>query len=147
MFDWNIVIAIVAVVGFITSLIISIITLNITRKQYKKQNDISLFEKKYNLIFYFICHFSSEKELFIKPDKMEEYSYNIALFKMLFPEENELYDLLVDLYFFYIENKSIPDYTKKYKGTKAKNNEAAIFWHGCDELCRLMHGLPIKEIL
>lgn len=78
----NAVIASVAVVGFIVSFIISILSLRQNREFFLKQNDLDQFEKRYEVFDWFFHHLLT-KEMISGEKKLSTEEINNILFKTM----------------------------------------------------------------
>ncbi len=123
-FNWNILIAVVAVVGFLFSMIISLITL-------KRTKDIALFDKRYALIQYFYQHFAGNWLEIPNENKKREFLVNNCNISLLFDDCEQFFYLAESLFNYYSKGDSLPDYTKKYNKS---NIEEAFFEHAMNGL-------------
>ncbi len=121
----NMIIAVVAVLGFISSIIISVLTL-------RKNNTISFFEQRYGLIMYLIDVFSNDVTAI---SDIETYRHNSFKFLSLFTHNKRLEKLLLSVLKYHTENEPLTDYTSRYKkkllehGFEEDDNSQAAFYH------------------
>jgi hypothetical protein len=145
---WNFVLAVVAVAGFISSLVISIYTLRQSNKLFKKQSDISLFEKRYEVL-------TDAMEFLINENYLKEEYHakvgNVRL-KLLFIFDKDvakdLLKLCDDLFALYNHKVPLPDYISRYKDRLVNdglevNQHNALMVHGLECLKKLKEQLTI----
>lgn len=136
----NMVIAIIAILGFIASLIISIFTLRQTKNMH-------LFsERREVLIALFDFTYMDE------PTKEDCYDFQDDIEKVpfLFKRCGEVFDSCLSLSHYYLHDEQLPDYTKRYKKSLLKAGyednditvEEAFLLH-----CRIEIGKLSKNIL
>lgn len=122
--DWNttsnFILAIIAIVGFISSFIISIVTLYRTRKIDKhnkeiqdKQIKIDLFENRYNLFVDILVFFSSKGFADITTENRFKSLGFYTILPLLFDKTaiSSLFKLLGELIDYYNKESPLPDYT------------------------------------
>ncbi len=134
----NLIIAVVAVLGFVASIVISVLTL-------RKTNTISLFEQRYETFLYLAEAFANDITEITDIDKLR---YNAFKYITLFSINKKLEKLLTAVIEYHYKNKPLPDYTSRYKNVLLKNGfevddiNKAIFYYFFD--CCKKHSKYFK---
>lgn len=110
----NSIIALFAVLGFITSVWISI-------KSLKHAKNLHLYNERFKVITYLLDFSFIEKP---SPEELIEVLQNLKKALFLFKNHKELNLVCNQLVDFYNENKPLPDYIKRYKKALIKEDTA-----------------------